>query len=80
MTALYPALSRLPAIPWRVRKKLETWVENDARVRLPALYRWLHFGRAHDPLVAVTSGPKHHFFGYYEKSPWNASQTLLLAQ
>lgn len=79
MTALYPALSRLPAIPWRVRKKLETWVENDARVRLPALYRWLHFGRAHDPLVAVTSGPKHHFFGYYEKSPWNASQTLLLA-
>ena len=23
MTALYPALSRLPAIPWRVRKKLE---------------------------------------------------------
>jgi hypothetical protein len=38
MTALYPAVSRLPAIPWRVRKKLETWVENDARVRLPALY------------------------------------------
>jgi hypothetical protein len=28
---------------------------------------------------AVTRGPKHHFFGYYDKSPWNASGSLLLA-
>lgn len=27
----------------------------------------------------VTAGPKHHFFGYYDKSPWNASGRLLLA-
>lgn len=66
-------------LPWRLRNALELAVERKVRARLPALYRWLHFGRAHDPLVAVTSGPKHHFFGYYEKSPWNASQTLLLA-
>ena len=38
-----------------------------------------HFGEARDRLRAVTSGPRHHFFGYYDKCPWNASGTLLLA-
>lgn len=28
---------------------------------------------------ALTKGPQHHFFGYYDKSPWDASGTLLLA-
>lgn len=79
MSALYPAIARLPGVPWRVRQRLQRWVEQEARVRHPALYRWLHFGRAYDPLVPVTAGPRHHFFGYYEKSPWNASQTLMLA-
>lgn len=79
MIPIYPRLAHFTAIPWRVRQTLEQLVEQDVRVRLPSLYRWLHFGRAEDPLVAVTSGPKHHFFGYYEKSPWNASQTLMLA-
>ena len=27
---------------------------------------------------AVTSGPEHHFFGYYGICPWNRSQTHLL--
>ncbi|MHC4592767.1 MAG: hypothetical protein ACYS8L_08750, partial [Planctomycetota bacterium] len=27
---------------------------------------------------AVTSGPKHHFFGYYDKSPWDATGRYLL--
>lgn len=27
----------------------------------------------------VTQGPNHHFFGYYDKSPWNASGSLLLS-
>lgn len=31
------------------------------------------------PVVAVTSGPKHHFFGYYDKCPWNKSEKLLLS-
>jgi hypothetical protein len=28
---------------------------------------------------AVTRGPKHHFFGYYDKSPWDTSGRYLLA-
>jgi len=27
----------------------------------------------------VTSGPRHHFFGYYEKTPWDAAGRYLLA-
>ena len=77
--AMYKALSRSPLIPWRLRHGLEHWVESSCRDRRPGLYRWLHFGQARDRLDAVTSGPRHHFFGYYDKCPWNASGTLLLA-
>src|SRR5204863_7908682 len=31
------------------------------------------------PAKAVTRGPKHHWFGYYDKCPWNISGTKLLA-
>jgi hypothetical protein len=31
------------------------------------------------PARAVTSGPKHHFFGYYDKCPWDATGRYLLA-
>ena len=31
------------------------------------------------PAVAVTRGPKQHFFGYYDKSPFDYSQRYLLA-
>jgi hypothetical protein len=65
-------------MPWRVRHGLERWVESSAYERLPALYRWLHFGRAGDPLRPLTAGPLHHFFGYYDKSPWNACGSMLL--
>jgi hypothetical protein len=30
-------------------------------------------------MVPITRGPKHHFFGYYDRSPWNLSQTRILA-
>ncbi|MHC4479668.1 MAG: hypothetical protein ACYS1C_01665 [Planctomycetota bacterium] len=33
---------------------------------------------AHLPVHAVTHGPKHHFFGYYDKSPWDASGRYLV--
>jgi hypothetical protein len=77
--AMYKTLSTNPAIPWRLRNGLERWVESSCRDRQPGLYRWLHFGEARDRLRAVTSGPGHHFFGYYDKCPWNASQKLMLA-
>jgi hypothetical protein len=31
------------------------------------------------PARAVTSGPKHHFFGYYDKTPWDRTGRYLLA-
>lgn len=31
------------------------------------------------PARAVTRGPKHHFFGYYDKTPWDATGQYLLA-
>lgn len=66
-------------LPWRLRKAFEDWTEGRCRDAHPGLYRWLHFAAAGDRLKPVTSGPRHHFFGYYDKSPWNASGSLLLA-
>src|SRR3954471_15368975 len=31
------------------------------------------------PARAVTKGPKHHFFGYYDKTPWDKAGRYLLA-
>ncbi len=78
MTA-YKALSGSPLIPWRLRQRFEHWVESRCRDGRPGLYRWLHFGESRDRLRPVTTGPRHHFFGYYDKCPWNASGKLLLA-
>lgn len=30
------------------------------------------------PTVAITQGPRHHFFGYYEICPWNATDEFHL--
>jgi hypothetical protein len=65
-------------IPWSVSHRFEVWMETRARLRAPAFYRLVRFGRATDPVRAVTRGPRHHFYGYYDKSPWNASATRLL--
>ena len=77
--AMYKTLATSSAIPWRMRQGLERWVESSCRERRPGLYRWLHFGEARERLRPVTSGPGHHFFGYYDKSPWDGSGRLLLA-
>ena len=66
-------------VPWRVAHGFERWMEIKGRVQYPAFYRWVRFGRAKEIIVPVTHGPKHHFFGYYEKTPWNLSGRLLLA-
>lgn len=66
-------------LPWRLRHGLETWLETRGWQSHPRLYNWLHFGQTVNPLRQVSHGPKHHFFGYYDKSPWNTSGRLLLA-
>lgn len=76
--SIYRQVIASTAVPWRFRNGLERWVEAEARTRYPGLYRWLHFGKAADPVKPVTRGPLHHFYGYYDKSPWNASGSLLI--
>jgi len=76
---MYRTLSTSAVIPWRLRHGIERWLESSCRESQPSLYRWLHFGEARDRLRAVTSGPNHHFFGYYDKCPWNLSGTLMLS-
>ena len=34
--------------------------------------------QGHPTARAVTSGPGHHFFGYYDKCPWDASGRYML--
>src|SRR5574337_1815194 len=77
--SLYAHVLASTAIPWRLRNRFERWVETSSYERYPRLYRWLHMGRAADVVVPLTAGPLHHFFGYYEKSPWNASGRYVLA-
>lgn len=79
MNTLYRRLIQGSVLPWRIRNSLEQWVEKQCSIKLPSLYRLLRFGSSELRLRPITSGPSHHFFGYYEKTPWNASQTLLLA-
>lgn len=31
------------------------------------------------PVQAMTSGPRHHFFGYYDKTQWNRGETMAAA-
>lgn len=66
-------------IPWSVSSRYERWMETQACYRWPALYRLLRFGDWTDRVRAATQGPAHHFYGYYDKSPWNASGNLMLA-
>lgn len=73
------AILSLPGLPWRIQNGLTHWAEGRVRGNCPALYRWLHFGSARDRAEPLTFGPRHHFFGYYDKSPWNASQSKMLA-
>lgn len=75
---LYLQAIRSPYLPWRLRNALESWVETEAARRWPAFYRWLRLGRHAAIAQPLTAGPRHHFFGYYDKSPWNASGRYLL--
>lgn len=76
---LYRRLIATHRVPWRIRHSIKQWVEHSVASTNPALYRWLHFGQVTNPMRAVTHGPHHHFFGYYDKSPWNGNGRYLLA-
>lgn len=77
--SLYASVIATPAVPWRLRHALEQWVEGRCHAHHPALYRWLHFGRDAAAVEPLTAGPAHHFFGYYDKSPWSADGRWLLS-
>ena len=79
MTIYQNWIRKNPMVPWRFRHGLEKWLETRCWRQHPGLYRWIHFGQTSDPVHQETFGPRHHFFGYYEKSPWNLSGNLLLA-
>jgi hypothetical protein len=65
-------------VPWRVTNTMELLLEKLIRQRIPVLYSLIHFGWIRNIFRPMTRGPGHHFFGYYDKSPWNLSQKFLL--
>jgi len=61
------------AVPWVLGPPLMRVAERAARAGRPTT-------RATGlPAVAVTRGPSHHFFGYYDKCPWDRTGRRLLA-
>lgn len=76
---LYQRILNSPYIPWSFRHPLEVWVEGKVAQRWPGLYRWLRLCRRAVAVGPLTKGHKHHFFGYYDKSPWNKSGCYILA-
>jgi glycosyltransferase involved in cell wall biosynthesis len=66
-------------LPWRLSNAIELALERKIRKAMPPLYRLIRFGRFGNITRPLTYGPRHHFFGYYDKCPWNASASLLLA-
>lgn len=60
-------------VPWRVRHTYHLWLEGKVNRSLPALYRLLRFGRLKDIVSPITEENHHHFFGYYDKCPWDFS-------
>jgi len=66
-------------IPWSVSSRYENWLEQKIHFQTPSLYQLLKYGRIQKITSPLTEGPEHHFFGYYEKTPWNKSATKILA-
>lgn len=66
-------------IPWRLRNQLEIWTERKLRPNCNWIYQLFHFGRIREVVRPITKGPMHHFFGYYEKSPWDKSGKYILS-
>ena len=78
LSALKSFVINQRCIPWTVSDRYARWLEETAYSQFPSLYRLLRFGRLRSMLTPLTHGPLHHFFGYYDKSPWNESEDLVL--
>ena len=65
-------------IPWAVSNKFELWLERIVYFKSPVLYQWLKFKRIKTIVHPLTEGPNHHFFGYYDKTPWSKSGDKIL--
>ena len=66
-------------IPWSLSTRYENWLEKKLYFERPTLYQLLRYGRLSSLTRPLTTGPEHHFFGYYEKTPWNQSGDKILA-
>ena len=66
-------------VPWRVAQSAGALLEGSVRRRIPALYRRVRLGRWRDLVRPLTRAPLHHFYGYFDKSPWTRSGALVLA-
>lgn len=58
-------------VPWRVSHEYEMWLEGWVSNKIPLVYRLISFGRLKNIVFPLTDENHHHFFGYYEKNPWN---------
>ena len=65
-------------IPWRIRHQIDRWLYLKAVKNNPTFFRLATLGRFKNIISRVTDGPKFHFFGYYEKTPWSNNEKYLL--
>ncbi len=65
-------------IPWSVSKKFSDWTERKLYFSYPSFYRLIKFKTIKNRVTPLTSEPNHHFFGYYDKTPWSESGNKIL--
>ena len=66
-------------VPWSISHRFELLLERKLYFKSPFLYHLIRYGRFVNVCTPLTTAPGHHFFGYYEKTPWSASGQLVLA-
>jgi len=66
-------------IPWSISHRFEQLLERKLYFKSPFLYHMIKYGRLKSICTPLSTAPHHHFFGYYEKTPWSASGQLILA-
>lgn len=65
-------------IPWSLSNRYSIWLERNAHFNFPRIYNLLKFARPSNIVSPLTQSPGHHFFGYYEKTPWSQSGDKVL--